>query len=277
MQCGCDANPSGKKVWQVSVILLKGAVIHSPFLLYLNHVYILHWSLCSAKPTSTSVLSYNIICWIFLSGSFPPKLLLFLLLHPSVASEHILAYAFGGCLHSSGEQLKVGESKVCGCVWLTSFLSLGLFKKGKVSGLRHKTVSWAVSWLKSARRMSSTSPFYIETSIYCKQGKTWILSISVEASCVSAAAQMSECSLPRGSSQQRAVHGLPWGSGNITPWMRMWRQRLDFRACTPSFSPERKQSIKLYVSHGLTEIFIAYLSYRTVFQLSDSCFYAWVF
>lgn len=139
--------------------------------------------------------------------------------------------------------------------------------------------------LKSARRMSSTSPFWTETSICCEQGKMWILSISVlkstlrvfEASCVSAAAQMSECSLPRGSSQQCAVHSLPWGSGNITAWMRMWRQRLDFRACTPSFSPQREQSIKLYVSRGLREIFIAYLCYQTVFQLSDSCFYTWVF
>lgn len=208
----------------------------------------------------------------FLSGSFPPKLLFSLLLHPPVANEHILAYTFGGCLRRSGEQLKVGESKVCSCIQLTSFLRLGLFKK--ISGLRHKTVSWTVSFYLS---QLGESPFWTETSICCEQGKTWILSISVQASCISAAAQMSECSLPRGSRQQCAVHGLPWGSGNISPWMRMWRQRLDSRACTPSFSPEREQSIKLYVSRGLRETFIAYLCYRTVFQLSDSCFYTWVF
>lgn len=59
----------------------------------------------------------------FLSGSFPPKLLFSLLLHPPVANEHILAYTFGGCLRRSGEQLKVGESKVCSCIQLTSFLN----------------------------------------------------------------------------------------------------------------------------------------------------------
>lgn len=154
MQFASDVNPLRMRrcqIWWICREMLWFLLL--PFV-YLNHVYVVLWSLGPAEPPPSSVFSYSINCWISKKQYFSTENLASSSLSPTYNEWKRLSKCFWWVLTKTSGSIWRSFLKAIGLCfyttnYLTAFLRLGLFKIQthiQKHCFRPKTVDWTVSF-----------------------------------------------------------------------------------------------------------------------------------